>query len=203
MPAAILAKLIGLPKWGQWLIIGSLLFLVGTSSGAAIIQTIRIDGFLWIDGLADKLADRDKTIAEMIAAQATAKAEQERVNDENEQRQAELARRADNAELEAGELRRKVDGLRAASDRFANARGMRGLCEGAPGRSGAPAQGDPADDRDGPGADLVVLTRPEYEEAVANSIRLERVRQWGQSLITEGLAIPVAEFGQPSPATDR
>ncbi|CDO34766.1 hypothetical protein SPHV1_1990002 [Novosphingobium sp. KN65.2] len=55
-----------------------------------------------------------------------AKAEQERVNDENEQQQAELARRADNAELEAGELRRKVDRLRAASDRFADARGMRG-----------------------------------------------------------------------------
>ncbi|WP_156367210.1 hypothetical protein, partial [Novosphingobium sp. KN65.2] len=52
---------------------------------ALAIQTIRIDGFLWIDGLADKLAARDKTIAEMIAAQATAKAEQERVNDENEQ----------------------------------------------------------------------------------------------------------------------
>ncbi|CDO36069.1 hypothetical protein [Novosphingobium sp. KN65.2] len=95
---------------------------------ALAIQTIRIDGFLWIDGLTDKLADRDKTIAEMIAVQEVAKAEQERVNDENEQRQAELARRADNAELEAGELRRKVDGLRAASDRFADARGMRWWC---------------------------------------------------------------------------
>ncbi|CDO34765.1 hypothetical protein [Novosphingobium sp. KN65.2] len=49
------------------------------------------------------------------------------------------------------------------------------------------------------GCGVVVLTRPEYEEAVANSIRLERVRQWGQSLITEGLAVPVAEFGLSTP----
>lgn len=170
---------------------------------ALVIQTLRIDGFLWIDGLTDKLAARDKTIAEMTAAQQIAAERQRQVNNQNEAKQADLARRADNAELEAGELRRKIDGLRNAADRFAASRRLLSLCGSPSSGPGTTSQGDPAGDRDRPGADAVLLTKPEYDEFVANTLRLERVRQWGDGLVTEGLAIPVAGFGQPSPPTDR
>lgn len=42
----------------------------------------------------------------------------------------------------------------------------------------------------------VVLTKPEYEAFVANTLRLERVRRWGDGLIMEKLALPEAEFGR-------
>lgn len=146
--------------------------------------------------------DARATIAEMTAAQKVAAERQRQVNNENEARQADLARRADNAELEAGELRRKIDGLRFAADRFAASRRVLSLCGSPSSSPGSASQGDPAGDRNGPGADAVLLTKPEYDEFVANTLRLERVRQWADSLVTEGLAIPVAEFGQPSSPTD-
>lgn len=121
------------------------------------------------------------------AAAAKAKAIAARIATEN--KTAELARRADNAEAQ-------VDDLRAAADRFGTSRMRSSLCGPARSRSAPASEGSPAPDRDGPGADALVLTRSEYDELVSNSIRLERVRQWGQSLVTEGLAVPEVEFGR-------
>lgn len=120
-------------------------------------------------------AARDKAIAQTIRT---------------ENRYAELARKAEHAESQLDTA------LRDAAARFAAARRVRPEDAGrAPGGSAAPAQGDHAPDRDGPGADAVVLTRPEYDQFVSNSLRLERVRRWAETLIAEKLAIPEAEFG--------
>ena len=129
--------------------------------------------------------------AAMEAAQAAAQARAMAAKISAENESAELARKADNAEDQ-------VSDLRAAAVRFADARGVRTeapRCE--PGAAPSPAPIDPAPDRDGPGADAVVLTKPEYDAFVANSLRLEQVRLWGESLIRADRAIPAVEFGQP------
>lgn len=134
--------------------------------------------------------------AAMIAAQqvAATKAETQRLATEN--RYAQLARRADDDEKSA-----RTASVRAAADRFAAARQLRpeAACR-LSGPAPAAAAHRIAPDRDRSGADAVddarndansrvVLTRDEYAMLEANTFRLERVRQWGQSLIDDGLAV--------------
>ena len=121
------------------------------------------------------------------AVSEAAKAKAERARIETENRYALLAAKAD-ADSAA------LDRLRSASRSFAMSRSLRAYCGNAPGGTPAPGQGGPAPSDTGPGADAVVVTRPEYEQFVANSIRLEQVRQWGESLVREGLAVPEVEF---------
>lgn len=115
--------------------------------------------------------------AERLAVAAKAK---------TEARYAELAKDADNAKLET---------LRAASDRFAISRRrfvrpeQPATAVSTTGATAAPAESDPAPDRDGPGAETVLLTRPEYDQFVSNTLRLEAVRRWGETLVAEGLAV--------------
>lgn len=136
-----------------------------------------------------KLAHRLQKEA-YVSAQAAARDKALAQHIRTENRYAAMARKADNAES-------KLDSaLLDAAARFAAARGVRAEAPRcAPGGSAAPGQGDPAPDRDGPGADAVVLTKPEYDAFVANTLRLERVRRWGDGLIMEKLALPEAEFG--------
>lgn len=136
-------------------------------------------------------ANHRQTKTNYRAAQVLAAAKAKAQREATERRFAHLAEEADDA-------KDTLDRLRDAADRFAARNSLRscGAAVGGPsGGSGAASEGGPAGDRDGSGADAVVLTRPEFDELVGNSLRLERVRQWGQSLVTEGLAIPAAEFG--------
>lgn len=155
------------------------------------IQTVRIEGLWFVDGFKQAVADRDDKLAKIVTAQAVAvqKAEAARVATHNAY--LAVARSADNEPA-------TIERLRSAADRFADARRLRpqALCRPA-GGANAPGQDDPAPNRDGPGVDAVVLTRPEYDDFVSNSLRLERVRQWGDALINQGLAAPEVEFGDP------
>lgn len=57
------------------------------------------------------------------------------------------------------------------------------------------SQTGPAQDRDGQGAatEFVAVTKNDFELMVANSVRLEEVRKWGDSLIADGLAEPLPD----------
>lgn len=123
-----------------------------------------------------------------VAAEAAASAKAIAAKIRTENQSAELARKADHAET-------IVDDLRAAADRLATRRVRPAATCGAPSGAASPAPAGPSPDRDGLGADAVVLTRPEYDELVSNSLRLERVRRWGESLIAAKLAVPEMEFG--------
>lgn len=127
----------------------------------------------------------------MVAAQAAAQARAITAKIAAENESAELARKADNAEDQ-------IAGLRAAAEHFRDARSVRWTKEvgGSCVPASAPSPVGPAPDRDGPGEDAVVLTRPEYQDLVDNSLRLEQVRLWGESLIVAKRAIPEAEFGK-------
>lgn len=132
-----------------------------------------------------------QTKANYRLAQARAEERQKALRQAEARKSYEIAERLDHADAEN-------DRLRALAGRFGDARRVQACRAVSSSASGGPVplrEDQPAPDRDGPGADAVVLTRPEFDELVDNTLRLERVRRWGQSLITEGLAIPAAEFG--------
>lgn len=135
-------------------------------------------------------AQKAATVA--IAEEARAKAEAARIH--TERRYAQLARDAD-----AGA--RSAD-LHAAARRYADAHRLRPETD-RPARSGTTAtgEGDPAGGGDGPGqaTEFLVVTRNDFDLLVANSIRLEQVHRWGQSLIRDNLAMPLPDFGQEHP----
>ena len=144
----------------------------------------------WVNEIKGRKADR----AAYVEAQRLAKEQWEAKLDAEQAETARLAREADNASDQ-------ILALRSASDRFAGARGLSRFCgpaaaQGLAGRSAEDAPLGSPEDRDGPGADAVVLTRPEYDEFVANTLRLERVRRWGETLIEAKRAIPEVEFGK-------
>ena len=171
-PAALVAKVLG-----------------GLSLGLALALAFTViwGRAGWRTAESYQLAHRlQKEAYQSAQAAARNKALAQRIRTEN--RYAELSRQADYAE-------NQVADLRAAADRFGRLRA--GAARGAPGRSPATAPGYPAQDRDRPGTDAVVLTKPEYEILVENTLRLERVKRWGDALIMEKLALPEAAFGQP------
>lgn len=165
--------------------------------GLGLIAALAL-GLLWLRGdhyRSDRDAWRSAFTAQKAAtvaaqAEARAKAEAQRIATEN--RFANHARRADHVSQDLRDLR-------AGADRFATGRVWTPGASGAPGGPGAPAQGDPAPGGDRSGATAVVLTRPEYEQFVANTLRLEQVRRWGEALILDGLAIPEVQFGAQPP----
>lgn len=136
-----------------------------------------------------------KTQAEATsAASATAAQRAEAARLETERRYAAHARKADHEEQPA------LADLRASAARYADAHRLRteSAC-GLPGSPATSAEASPAPDRDRPGADplaqygmaeTVAVPLSRYNELVDNTLRLERVRVWGEGLIADGLAIP-------------
>ena len=146
----------------------------------------------WRTAESYQLAHRlQKEAYQSAQSAARNKALAQRIRTEN--RYAELSRQADYAE-------NQVADLRAAADRFGRLRAQ--AARGASGGTPAAAPRDPAQDRDRPGENAlaepgILLTKPEYDELVTNTLRLERVRRWGETLIQDGLALPEVEFGAP------
>lgn len=169
------------------------------AGGLILALTLACAG-LWIWGRAGHaasdrweakaLAERDNhriTKDNFAAAQAAAAAAARAARLAVEQTSRQLAERADHEDLVAA---------RAAAARFADARRLqersRSAPAGAAGGAGAAGEADSAASGDGPGADAVVLGRGEFDTLVGNTLRLERVRRWGEQLITANLAVPVA-----------
>lgn len=133
----------------------------------------------------------DRKAYELASKEAEAKAIAAKKETEN--RYAQLARKADS-------LTESRERLLAASHRYAQSHRVRREDVGrSPGRADPASQGGPAEDRDGQGgtADFVAVSRNDFDVMVANSVRLEEVRRWGESLIIAGLAVPDPAFGQP------
>lgn len=134
----------------------------------------------------------------VTAAEKAAAARAEAVRIETENRYAEQARKADREEPAS------VVDQRAAADRYGDAHaGVRAPVHCGPsGGPAATAANGAAPDRDGPGADAlagyVTIPRVKYDQFRDNTLRLERVRIWGEGLIADGLAVPSEELGAPA-----
>lgn len=126
-------------------------------------------------------------------ASAAAAVQAEAARLETERRSAAHARKADHEETPA------IDDLRNAADRFAAANRLRPQTNrSVPGSATAPATNSPATNSDRPGdnplegrtdGEAVLVPRQRYDEFVDNTLRLKRVRNWGEGLITDGLAV--------------
>lgn len=136
----------------------------------------------------------------VTAAEKAAAARAEAVRIETENRYAEQARKADREEPAS------VVDQRAAADRYGDAHaGVRAPVHCGPsGGPAATAANGTAPDRDGPGADAVerfadeqtvTIPRTAFDQLRDNTLRLERVRIWGEELISAGLA---AKFDEPA-----
>lgn len=128
-----------------------------------------------------------------VATQAAAKAKALAARVATENTFYRLAKRTE-------EANDTIETLQRDADAFAARRTGR-LCAPiaglAAGGTGTPSQGHPAPLDNGPGQlEVVVLLRPEFDELIAYAKRAEQNRQWGESLILAGLAVPEVEYAK-------
>lgn len=150
-------------------------------------QTIRIEGFWFIVGYKEKVEVLRLDLSKIMAAQMAAQRIAEAKRDQEQATFTRLAERADNAE-------RQIASLRDAADRYARANRVRTQApRRPPGEPGGAGETRPTEGVDGPGADAVVLARPDYDVLVSNTERLVRSHAWAEDLIDNGLAVKSEE----------
>ena len=126
----------------------------------------------------------------MEAAQVTATENQIAVNHAPAAKSQAIAERS-NADAPEYYARGRAAGLA-----YANAHRVRAEACG-PVNPGLPGTDNPAplDDGTGTVADMVALSRADFDLLTGNSLRLAKVQQDSQALIAAGVAIPAVEFG--------
>lgn len=144
------------------------------------IQTVRIDGMFFIDGYVDKLAARDKTIKDMEKASKEATAAQIALNKAVTNKQADIARKADNDETYRRDIADRSSG-------YASRMSAQGYCK----QTDSPSESSDTESGIRPGADAVMVSRSDFDILTGNTARLLDVKSWGDALIQEGLAVPV------------
>jgi multidrug efflux pump subunit AcrA (membrane-fusion protein) len=160
----------------------------------AAVQTVRIEGFPFIKGFKQELAEKDRTIAQMESASAANLAAQQAQVKQTEAafvKQAEIT----NAKQEALE----ADYRR----RLAAYAGRMRLESGCVSPTSTSGEGPvaPVDHGPGEGAGLVAIRQDDLETLVENTARLQAVHQWGERLVADGLAAkPVTAADLPDPA---
>ena len=170
MTLTAIARLLGI-KGG---VILALVCLLG-------VQTARIEGFLWLDGLKDRIASLRGSLAEIQAAQKVAEARAIAAKLEAERKYAEKAKEID---------REHQAELADASDRAARyiaANRVQCPSVGSPGSGAvAAADGSGATSSDGPGStaivDAVAVEAEDIHICTTNTSRLQAVRDWAKGL---------------------
>lgn len=157
------------------------------------VQTVRIEGFWFIDGFKPEVASLTQTIKDKNAEIANLK----RVITEAEEKRDAALTRADNL---AKEIDRDRAALEAGPRANADAYRRRMQCTPArPATSTSPAETDTAPEGgDGPGVppEYIAVSRNDFDILVENSLRLEAVKRWGDKMVQDKLAIPEVEFGK-------
>lgn len=156
----------------------------------ALLQTVRIEGFLFIDGYKETLAERDKTIADIAVAQEQADLAQTKMLADTIQKYKEQANEADIRASAAASTGR------AAADRYADAHRVRAdaLCARQADTTPASPATPPVD---GPSAlpDMVAVPRKDYDVLTNNTTRLDRiVNDYVAGMIRDNLAVPDVGF---------
>jgi hypothetical protein len=149
--------------------------------GLALIQTARIEGFLFWDGLYEQLGDARDTIAGMKIASENAGKEQLALNQAVQSKQDQIARLTD--ENETNRLK-----IASAADAYARRMRWGNHC---PAKTNTAPESDPSEGGDRPSEDAVILSRADFDILNANTGRLMDVNAWGNKIVAEGLATPL------------
>ena len=126
---------------------------------------------------------------EYHAAQKEAEAAQIAANLATEDHYGAIAEEADNAYQTA------LNDARGLAGAYASRMRVTAACR--PARvAGAAAEDGAPEDRDGTsgGPDMVAVSREDFTTLTDNTIRLQAVHDWGQSLVKDGLALPEVGF---------
>lgn len=126
---------------------------------------------------------------EYHAAQKEAEAAQIAANLVTEAATARKARKADN------DYQTALNDARGLAGAYASRMRVTAACR--PARvAGAAAEDGAPEDRDGTsdGPDLIAVSREDFTTLTDNTIRLQAVHDWGQSLVKDGLALPEVGF---------
>lgn len=149
---------------------------------AAVIALLCLSGWLWNRG--NVALDQ---VAAIKAAQHTAANNQATVNHEPARKSADIARKSDDeapAYYAAGH---------SAADAYADAHSVRGAScpTGHPDLSGTDSTAQ-VDDGPGEAPGMVAVTRDDFDLLTGNSLRLAKVHQDAEALISDGVAVPFA-----------
>jgi len=155
---------------------GTALALLGT---LLLVQTARIDGFLFWDGLKAENTELRETLAKVEEAQKLARKAQLALNKSIFDKQIQIARLTDENETN----KRKVA---AAASTYADRMRFDKIC---PSRTDTAAESGIAESSDRPSADAVLLSRADFDILNGNTARLMDVKAWGDRMIAEGLAV--------------
>lgn len=153
----------------------------------ALVALLCLSAWLW-RGKEHALAERDEARAEIIAQADKFKAAQEAARAqalaEREALTATYKELADAADLRLA----KAKGSAAAYAATHRVRFGKD-CGGATQPSGLPS---PSPDDNGPGdaADMVAISREDFDKLTDAALRAAANNAWGQSLVNEGLAVP-------------
>lgn len=172
---------------------------------ACAVLMVRIDGlhisfspgsfqfsFINIEGLKDRAKRAEASLQAMKDEQSRAAAAQAAVNHEPAQISRAIAKASD------VQSKTYYEQGRAAAAGYAAGNGVRNACpEDRADGAGLPRTGDIAAQHDGPGetADMVAVTRADFDQLTGNSLRLAQVREDAQALIASGVAIALE--GEP------
>lgn len=149
----------------------------------AAVQTVRIEGLLFIDGYKDEVAALRKKVSDMETASDEAWMLAQKQVAETEAHYTNLAKENVRVETEIRTVYRDRAG--AYADRMRADQVCRAPATPTPG-------GDPAPLGDRPGPDAVVLGRADFDILVGNTARLEAVHNWAEELIVTGAAAVVS-----------
>lgn len=148
---------------------------------AALIAALCLAGWLYMgkqDALAT-VAKRDATIAAMIKASKEATAAQIAMNKAVTDKQTDIARKADAHETDI------IDRGRAYADSLP----AKDYCR----KADTAAESSSAPSRDAASDTAVILERADFDQLVANTARLVKVKAWGDDLIQAGLGEEVKD----------
>jgi hypothetical protein len=149
---------------------------------AALIALLCLSAWLYWSkqNVRETVAQREATIAQMEQASEIATAAQIALNKANTDKQTEIARLTDANETNRRNIanRSRDYAIRMSADSYCR-------------KASAAAEGDIAESRNGTSADAVMVSREDFDILTGNTARLADVKAWGDSLIGEGLAVPV------------
>jgi hypothetical protein len=169
-------------------------YIITALIGITIALGIHIKGVWFIDGLEDKLAARERTIANMEAASKAAGTMQAALHAENHRLNERIV--ADALDRRA-ELASATTGALAA---YAARNRVRADCRGLAGQAGAaPVPADPGGPADpAAAADMVAVPREEFEQLGRAAVRAAEHSAFLNDLVAQGLAVewPEPDFTQ-------
>lgn len=147
-----------------------------------------------IEGLKERATKAEAALAAVKKAQGAASAAQAAANHEPAQISRAIAEASD------AQSKGYLDSGRAAASVYAAANSVRGACpEGGTGGASVPGADSAAAKHDSAGddAEMVAVTRADFDSLTGSALRLAQVHQDAQALIDAGVAVP--SDGEPPP----